>query len=99
MSRRVDLPLRPDFLLELEEEARTLEVSSEGCDEGLGAERISVFSDLMVNKKQLLTQVVTWRDGFEKAGEIAEQQMGEQELCSKRWQLLYAVSLSFSAVS
>jgi hypothetical protein len=42
---------------------------------------------------------VTWRDGFEKAGEIEEQQMGEQELCSKRGQLLYVVSLSSSAVS
>jgi hypothetical protein len=44
LSRRVDLPLRPDFLLELEEEARALEFSSEGCDEGLEAERVSVFS-------------------------------------------------------
>jgi hypothetical protein len=59
-----------------------------------------VFSNQKVSK--ILTQVVTWRDDSEKAGEIEEQQTGEQELkelCSKRWQLLYAVSLSFSAVS
>lgn len=68
-SRRVDLPLRPAFLLELEEEARTLEVSSEGCDEGLEAERLEYYKSLKVNKK-ILTQVVTWRDDYGRADEI-----------------------------